>query len=284
MSAILVPVDFSDTSKKALQYAANIAQASSRPIKVVHFFDTVVPLGIAYPPSSFIEKASNESHHEIEKELAEFVKDIQKMKYKDLDQNLHIHLEVIDGDPIYKIEELSQENKIDLIVMGTTGASGLAEIFGTVTYEVISRVSVPVLAVPSQSQVKEIKHIVYATDLGEDEEKTINALRVLSEDFDASLTCLHFNTKYSEFNQERKRILDLSEKYAFTPINKLNFELVAKSKVEEGLVDYLEEIKADVVAIKPQDRGFIANLFHTSLTKKMAFHGKIPVLVIKKDI
>lgn len=281
MGAILVPVDFSDTSKKALYYAATIAQVTSRPIKVVHFFDTVVPLGVGFPPSSFIEKASEESQTEINLELKQFVNEISQLKYKELDQELHIHLEVIKGDPIYQIEELCKDDKVDLIVMGTTGASGLAEIFGTVTYEVISKVSVPVLIIPAQSQTKKIEHIVYATNLGENEADTIDTLRELSQDFDASLTCLHFNTDYNEFDEDRQRILDLSEKYAFTPINKLNFELIAESKVEKGLVEYLDEIKADIVAIKPEHRGFIANLFHTSLTKKMAYHSKIPVLVIK---
>jgi nucleotide-binding universal stress UspA family protein len=281
MGAILVPVDFSDTSKKALHYAAKIAQATSKPLKVVHFFDTVVPFGVAYPPSSFIERASDESQAKISLELKEFTKDIHQLKYQDVNQELHIHLEVIKGDPIYQTEELCKEGKVDLIVMGTTGASGLAEIFGTVTYEVISRVTVPVLIVPAQCQVKEIKHIVYATNLGENESDTIDTLRELSEDFDASLTCLHFNTDYDDFDENRKQILDLSKKYAFTPINKLNFELIAKSSVEKGLVEYLDETNVDIITIKPEDRGFLASLFHTSLTKKLAYHSKMPVLVIK---
>lgn len=281
MGTILIPVDFSDTSKKALHYAARIAQATSKPMKVVHFFDTISPLGIASSPSSFLEKASEQSQIEIDLELQEFVKEVKVLKYKNLNQQVHIHAEVIKGDPIYQIDELCKEGEIDLVVMGTTGASGLAEVFGTVTYEVISRVEIPVLAVPTDCRIKKIEHIVYATDLEEGEEDTVNTLRKLSQDFNATLTCLHFNTDYSEFDEDKKRLLDLSEKYAFTPIDKLNFELIVESQVEEGLVDYLDKIKADIVAIKPQNRGFIANLFHTSLTKQMTYHSKIPVLVIK---
>ena len=279
MGVILIPVDFSTTSKKALHYAAKIAQATSKPLKVVHFFDTVVPYGVAYPPSSFIEKASEESLTEISLELKEFTKEISQLKYKELDQELHIHLEVIKGDPIFQTEELCKEGKVDLIVMGTEGSEGFGRwLIGTHTSNVVKKAKCPVFVIPDEAKYRPIKKIAYATDFKTLKDEVVDNLMEWVKRFGAEFHFIHIAHKgeYIDVDeyQNLEEIVDMSKKY-----DNIKFKIIYDNDILDELEDFAEDNNIDILMMVKRKLSFFQRIFEPSLTQQMTFETEVPLLI-----
>jgi len=137
---LLVPVDFSDASVAALATAQDLCRALDAEIRVVHVHQLQVPYvgdGGFYVP----EVDEEEIMEERKQELETFVK-------QHGDAQISISSEVRLGDPETGINEIADEFKADMIIMGTHGRSGLSHLLmGSVTESVLRHANVPLLAV-----------------------------------------------------------------------------------------------------------------------------------------
>ena len=136
---ILVPVDFSDASERALSTAINLASDLGAEIKVIHIHQVQTQYmieGGLYAP----ELDEDELMEKREKELEKFVASHQR--------DINISREVRAGIPETEILEIAGEFQADLIVMGTHGRTGLSHILmGSVTENVLRHTDVPILSV-----------------------------------------------------------------------------------------------------------------------------------------
>jgi nucleotide-binding universal stress UspA family protein len=136
LSRILVPLDGSENSDRALDAAITLAQKCDSSITAV--FVLPFPAVQAYQP----DKAAKE---QIFKEAKVFLKDSEK---KAESKGVPLKYEILKGSPGSAIVDFSQspKNRVDLIVMGSRGMSGLKEAFlGSVSHHVIQKSKVPVL-------------------------------------------------------------------------------------------------------------------------------------------
>ena len=162
MKRILFPTDYSETSRNSGKYAAEIAKRTNAELYILNVYSVTI-----YDPNmpaellmSATEQAEKTSKEELEKVKSEFGGD------------LNIQLVSKQGLVVDEIINFVQENDIDMVVMGTTGASGILEkIFGSNTSSVIEKTPKPVLAIPDEAKYRGISSIVYATDLQESETK-----------------------------------------------------------------------------------------------------------------
>ncbi len=141
---ILCPVDFSETSQRALAYALGLAQAAGAELIVVHALEEA-PLFAAYAgpqAGSILAEAENAAR----RELAELVADATLPAAR-------LRTEILRGKIPQAILEYAEQQQADLIVMGTHGRSGLEyAFFGSVAERVIRRARCPVLIVPPRSR------------------------------------------------------------------------------------------------------------------------------------
>ena len=109
-------------------------------------------------------------------------------------------------------------------------------------------------------------------------DKKFNALKKVIEiakPFDAQIDCLYVKTPDSEVNE-----LILEEwKINFKDKN-IHFHVIESDAVEETIIDFIDIHKINMLAILNIERGFFEGLFHKSLTKKLSFHLKIPLLAL----
>jgi len=138
--SILCPVDFSETSRRALDYALLLARTCAAELTVLHVVEDV-PLLTAYaglPEGSLVEKVEESARME----LAELVAAIPA-------QGFPIRSDLIHGTTWKAILQYAAQHGSELIVMGSHGRKGLEHaIFGSVTERVIRRAACPVLIVP----------------------------------------------------------------------------------------------------------------------------------------
>jgi nucleotide-binding universal stress UspA family protein len=136
---ILVPIDGSEPSHKALRHAVNLAKIHSSEITVISVIEELkLPFGAEY------RLWANKSHRELIRTSLESInKEIVSIREKE--PELLIDAEIIEGNPARKIIKTAEEKKYDLIVMGKRGMGIVEElVLGSVTNKVVNQSKIPV--------------------------------------------------------------------------------------------------------------------------------------------
>jgi nucleotide-binding universal stress UspA family protein len=190
---ILCPVDFSDPSRRALNYAVALSTWYSAPLTVLHavanvpVFEVTAPFGPLGTPPVMLKDP------DVEEERAELRRFIASAA-----GTPSVELVVETADTCPEILRQAIDRKVDLIVMGTHGRSGLSHVLlGSVAEKIIRNASCPILVVPPHAAEVEgvgaavFKRIVYATDFSKSSDAALNHALALAQEADARLTLLH---------------------------------------------------------------------------------------------
>ena len=140
---ILVPVDFSDVSAKALMVALDFAAVMDAGITVIHAVSmAAVSLPVEGVPV-YNDEMIGEELGKARKELEDFLREhIGTAK---------VSQTVCFGEPTSEVNNYAEEHNVDLIVMGTHGRTGLLHLLmGSVAESVLRHARVPVLCVPAK--------------------------------------------------------------------------------------------------------------------------------------
>ncbi|MEN7547451.1 universal stress protein [Rapidithrix thailandica] len=281
MKSILVPIDFSATSINALHYAIAIAKKLRSSITLFNSFQVPITTGINTPPVEYIETLTEEREQDHKNRLQKIIDDLEDPFYEDQSGKIQFVIQVLQGLATDMIEEVSELEDFDMIIMGTSGASGFNEfLWGSITAHVMDRIHIPMMAIPEKAQFQGFRHLVYATDFQDQDIENIDYLKVFCELFDAELTILHVNKDEKKASLESKKLHQLEENYWFTPVSQLHFKLIKNKSAEKGLLTFLKENNIDLIAVMPQHRGFIEGIFHSSVCKRLTYHSDTPVLVM----
>jgi len=136
---ILIPTDGSAVSMEAANQALEIAKAMNSKVHVIYVVDIVPFVGL---PTEGLWESMKEILEE------EGTEALQKIKKKAKEMGLHITSEVLEGSPSNEIVQYAEKEKMDLIVIGTSGKSGLDKILlGSVAEKVSKKAHCPVLLV-----------------------------------------------------------------------------------------------------------------------------------------
>ncbi len=147
---ILVPIDFSDTSLIALEYATQMAKLYKAGLTLVHVFEGLT-YSIDLPVTVAFLKGSPESKNILEEQLAGIALKVHN------ETGVIVNTILVGGKAHIQINALAKEKQIDLIIMGTHGASGVQEFFlGSNAYRVVSQAHCPVLTVQNSIKNAEI--------------------------------------------------------------------------------------------------------------------------------
>jgi nucleotide-binding universal stress UspA family protein len=141
IESILVPVDFSDTSEAAVDYALRLAKESGAKIHLLHSYP--VSPGIATPYGPALPDAVFESIRSgAEQRLADTRK---RLVAEGVEVTAHLTAEPAS----FAIAEAAEELGVDCVVMGTRGLSGLKHVLlGSVAERTVRTAPCPVFTVP----------------------------------------------------------------------------------------------------------------------------------------
>jgi nucleotide-binding universal stress UspA family protein len=141
---ILYPTDFSDASKKALDYIKQLKGAGTKEVVVLHVIDEREIEHIAHLPEL------NLSTEELEKSKREYAKEEMKAIESELkNSGFEVKTRIDKGIPfrdILKAEE--QEKDVSVVILGSHGKSCITEmLLGSVSEKVVRKSNKPVLVV-----------------------------------------------------------------------------------------------------------------------------------------
>lgn len=275
MKTILVPVDFSDNSKNAMDYAILLANKMNMKLLLMHSFYPTMAEAISDSYKALQHKNVNYTPKEMRGEL-----NIWQKVVNDTEHNIPCETVFKEGDLLDTITELMKERTVDLIVMGTKGATGLKEIFmGSNTTSVIEKVSCPVIAVPEGYRFTQVKRIAFATNYNDSDITSIRFTAKMANAFGSELSIVHFADgkipeRYEGDQMDRfSEIIDKNVRY-----NKIKFHLLEGEDVIKSLEEYINDNKIDLLAVSTEDRILLGPLFNQGLTKKFACNIQIPLI------
>ena len=274
MVNILVPTDFSDLSRVAIDYAIKVANKLNGNITLLYVVNMVQPTHASmwFKFKSFereLVKHAKEDFEILLKEVSKNNKTRKPIKYK-----------ISRGTSFSSIvKKESKRLHTGLIVMGARGASGLKHVLmGSNTESIIDISHVPVLAVPELGEFKSFKNIVYAVDINHLEEE-LKALLPYARFFDS-------NVHMFLITSSEKNIKAIEEKIYKATVgkimyNKFTVKVAVSRNIDTAIESYVEEIKADLLTTFTHEHNFYEKLFNRSITKKMRFQSNVPLLAFK---
>ncbi|HEU5148694.1 MAG TPA: universal stress protein [Chryseosolibacter sp.] len=274
MVNILVPTDFSQLSKSALKYAIKIANKLGGNVTVLHVMTMTRALRI-----SVSEKILSPAHDMIgaaEEELEVMIRTLSE-QYKAITP---IKYHVVRGAyfPSTLLREARRLHS-GLVVMGTRGATGITKTFlGSNTNSVIEVSHVPVLAVPEKADFKGFRNVVYASDLRNLEDELTMLIRYI-EKFESTIHLLHIVPPGEQVEEVESRIEAVLESFPYKNIITL---VLVDHDINAAVDQYVEVSKADVLAMFTHEISFFEKVFDRSMTRKMAFHSRVPLLAFRQ--
>jgi nucleotide-binding universal stress UspA family protein len=195
-------------------------------------------------------------------------------------EDLEIDTRILYGRVATAILDEAVEVEADLIVMGTTGASGLQRVlFGSKTTEVILQSKAPVLAVPESTEFNDIEHITFLTDYSDGDLKALEDTADLAELFSAEITVLHIaedhNLQEEIMHRGFREIASSQIKH-----DSINFELMDSESFEAGVSEFLDLKPTSLLTMVRYRKPFFSNLFSKDHSKELGFYTRVPLLVL----
>ena len=282
MKKILMPTDFSKNSKNAIRYSLDLFKETPCPFFLLY---------INVEGSNFTEKpiynfGTNILVEKEPKAIGQKLKDLEKFIASISSKKKYHRFTTIreNGYFLKSIRRYIKKEKIDLIVMGTQGASQLKEFFtGTRSGDVITKVGCDVLVVPDKAQYKGFKQVVFPIDFElVYDEATINTISTLISSKKTRLTLLYVTKTQIPLNEEvvkqkSQLVQRLSDKFP----NAISFHRVISKKVEDGVVIFAESISADLIIMISKDYGLLQKLFLDTTVEEVSFDTRIPLLSLQ---
>jgi nucleotide-binding universal stress UspA family protein len=274
MKKILFPTDFSEAATNAFVHALEFAKIVHGELVLLHTFELPVY------DSQFVPDNYNLIFDSVQlSQFDMFKEEIPKLNAiaaeRNLDQIKMSH-RLMDGSLLYNIKKAIEEEKIDFIVMGTTGATGWEAFFlGTNTGSVLTAVDVPVLSVPLESKFKKIETIGFTTRFRAKDKKALKAVLKIAKKTNAKVRCLYVKTKKSDVTDAT--IKEWEEEFADEPVQ---FSVIPSDDVQDTILDFILFKEIDVLAMLTYKRNFFVELFKPSLTQKFSNRLDIPILAM----
>jgi nucleotide-binding universal stress UspA family protein len=274
MKTILVPTDFSSTAINAADYAVGFAKQLR--IDNILLYNAWQPISISDPMSTLIisevEAIKAASQLQLEKEAERLRKKCP----------LHISIDILSELAILEngVAELCKNREIAYIVMGITGGGTLDEkLIGSNTITISHKTEVPVVIVPKDCNFQFIAKAMLLSDF-----KDINTtvpqeqIKNFLEAAMPELEVVNFDPDFT-----REQVEPALEKFALHHVLRKyapQYKYSLRNDFEDAVNEFAENDNVQLIINVAKKHTWLYNILHESYTNKLAFHTKVPLMVI----
>lgn len=274
---ILLPTDFSENSLNAIKYGIRLFDTEAA---VFYLLNTYTPVlydsdYILYSPTSSL--SLDEMY---EKKSTKGLEQVKDRLQREMSNDLHTFNTISSFNSLNEeIKTQVKKKNIELVIMGTQGATGAAQIlFGTNTVHAIKRVTCPLLVIPSGCEFKAPQNILFPTDFQINYTKIhLKLLKQLAKKFNSTISILHvlFEEPLQEDQENSKEILseyleELNHRFCF----------LERITVPEGIYEFQKVHQTELLVMISNKHSFFENLLFRPVINEIGFKIKIPFLVI----
>lgn len=278
MKQILIPTDFSENAWNALKYGLELFKKTKCTFYLVHV-NPIPPhsgagTSLRAAADNFRDSILKESKLELQLLLNRIQKEIP-LNAKHTFEPLALYDFFVDS-----IIRESKNKKIDLIIMGTKGASGLKKAtIGSNTGDVITKVKCPLLAVPEDAEYTDLKEIAFPTDYQIDYNmKVLDALIEIATANKVELRILSITKKGGELSDEQQKNKDFIHDYLVDVDH--SFHSLTDLKLEAAVQAFTESRDIDMIAMVAKNLNFFERILFRPEVKNISYHTKLPFLVL----
>lgn len=273
MKKILIPTDFSQNAEYALKIAAQIARKNDGEIILLHMLELphqggdAVNSGTDIPEIMFFKNAA--------------INRLEELMDEDYLDGLKVS-EIVQFEMAFDgILKISQLNNVDLIVMGSHGASGYKEMFiGSNAEKVVRNSDVPVLIIKKEDDNFEVNNFVFASDFSDEVKKPFAKALEFANKFDATLHLVTVNTpnNFKSTSDAEKTMTDFLSGF---DVKKVVTHVYNETNIEKGILNFANSVNADLIGMSTHGRKGLSHFFNGSISEDLVNHASKPVVTFK---
>ena len=273
MKKILIPTDFSKNAEYALKVAAQIARKNDSEIILLHMLELphqasdALTTGKDIPEIMFFKNAA--------------MRRLEDLMEEDYLEGLNIS-EVIQFEMAFDgILKKKKKNEVDLIVMGSHGASGYKEMFiGSNAEKVVRNSDVPVLIIKKEQENFEVNDFVFASDFAKEITNPFQKAVDFAKKFNAKMHLVTINTpnNFITTSAANDAMNEFVKKF---DISNYETHIYNDSNVEKGILNFANSIDADLIGMSTHGRKGLAHFFNGSISEDLVNHSTKPVVTFK---
>ena len=273
---ILFPTDMSEASQKSFGAALDLARHMQCGVTLLHVYDQPVLLDSV--SETGVDAMSDTLLSNMEKAQRERLHSFRQQLETTYQPGVHIEEVLRYGLPAHETAREAEESGSAYIVVSVRHMGKVERLlFGSMVNGLLHKTHVPVLTIPEEMPLRHFHKICYATDFTFDDNPLIDKLLHFARMYGATVHCVHIHD--SNLDTESAILQDFQKTYQQEVAGGLlSFHLVESLNVVDGLVQFIENHDIDLVAMLKQRRYWL-DFFNGSHTKRMAFHGRTPLLV-----
>ena len=277
MKNILIPTDFSENAWNALTYGISLHKKAKCTFYLVNVHPVTAHSGgeaTMFVAPEILEESILSENKEKMKEL------LHKIERLPANTRHTFRTEVLYGFFTDHIKEETKTKNIDLIIMGTKGATGLKAVsMGSNTGNVITKVPCAVLAVPEDATYSRPKEVGFPTDyiLGYDTKvmENIKELVVLHK---SVLRVLYVSSKDENLTRTQTNNQEFLKEY-FSGAE-CSFHTLTGKKLDVAIQHFVESRDLDMIVMVAKNLNFLERVLFRPTVEKISYHTTVPFLVL----
>lgn len=282
---ILIATDGSEASEKAADFGIETLKFEGAKVYAVYVIDTA-----SYGSVPMDEKKLKriEQLEEMGRKATSYVE--RKAK----DAGMEAESIVLQGNPAEEIVDFAEEQRVDMIVVGSLGKSGIKRfMLGSVSEKVVRRAKIPVLVVREHKEEKPYKQILIAADCSKATEKAVDfgieiarlngakvyAVHVIDPIFNDLMEEAWAENAYEQFKKIGREAVSYVEEKGKAAGMEVE-SAVLEGNPAEKIVDFAEEQKVDMIVVGSLGKSGYEQFAIGSVSAKVLRNAKVPVLIV----
>lgn len=272
---ILIPTDFSDNAWSAALYAIKLYANVPCTFYFSHTWTFLNTGTRTYISPKYIDPLKDE----VKNQLAAFK---ERAQAESVNPDHEFETLYNEGELWDTVELALRKHSIDMVVMGTKGATGAKKlILGSNAVTVLSKIKRrPVMLVPNKCEYTDPKNIVFPTDFNRSYGVELEPLKKLADLHDSVIDVLHIQGK-EELSEVQNENLEMLKEALKGHEHRFNW-MGEYDKKADAIMDFVKENDMNVLTMINYEHSFIENLTKEPIVKRIGFKSKIPFLVVPR--
>ena len=267
---ILVPVDFSESSKNALRAAIKLAKKANAKLTLVNALHIHTPLP-HLKGGSLMDTFVMDYEVQVQENFRELATEIVELRDVPHEEDRYVSYltDAIQSEVVAK--------NIDLIVMGTRSKHTLGErLLGSNSIDIIKTCQTPVIVIPESYSEFQPEVIGFASDFLQTQDLgQLKVLNAITELYASELMVFHIADEISE--DEQKELNRIRQNLTS---EKVSVRIVSSDSVVSGIQKFSDFHQLSLLVLMPRKHNLFEQLFVTSVTKAVAIDLTIPLLTL----
>lgn len=283
MRTYLVPIDFSQASINAAEFAIELSKQTNVEHIILLNAYYVSPIETLLPNPDMVQLMEEE----VEIEAADRIEKLEHLQHrlqKNTREGVEISIHLNRSHLVRAVVENVSRKNADLVILGSKGNTSKsdAQIGGHVV--TVSKASpVPVIVVPPQYEFETIQKVVVACDFDKVKETVpLESLKRLLDKRKFELLVVNIDKESKHLSGDAERKAEETALYGMLKQYHPKYSYVNNANIIDGILQFATDQDAQLVIALPHKYSFFQSLLHDSVSQQLAANAAVPVLLLKE--